>query len=243
LSSKSIEISDDEGGDQDSDYKGSPPPPSDIVDDTTSPDEEDIEESDEEDVKPTRKRKGSTQQKSSAAKRRKTASSDDDEAMGDGDSSDVSATSKKPKGAVGKGKGKTSKPQKQMKPKKETKPKKLREQSDPWKLKKTKPNDWTEVLCPPLEMFHFARKVVDEYTYLTGRALSMVTKISADRHWVLSGTPPTHNFAAVKFIAQFLNLHLGIDDEGDGHEKSQEMKKRRSEQTGTLSTIGDYFSV
>jgi len=85
-------------------------------------------------------------------------------------------------------------------------------------------------------MFHFARKVVDEYTYLDGKIHASVTRITADRHWVLSGTPPIHDFAAVKTIAAYLNLHLGIDDDNEG--KSVEVKKRRREQTGA-SIVSD----
>ena len=112
------------------------------------------------------------------------------------------------------------------------KPKELREAKDPWKLRGAAKRDWKQMQSPPREMFHFARKVVDEYTYLDGKIHSMVTRLSADRHWVLSGTPPIHDFAAVKTIAAHLNLHLGIDDDNEG--KSVEVKKRRREQTGTL---------
>ncbi len=111
------------------------------------------------------------------------------------------------------------------------KPKELREAKDPWKLRGAAKPDWKQMQSPPLEMFHFARKVVDEYTYLDGKIHSLVTRLSADRHWVLSGTPPIHDFAAVKTIAAHLNLHLGIDDDNEG--KSIEVKKRRREQTGT----------
>lgn len=83
--------------------------------------------------------------------------------------------------------------------------------------------------APPLEMFHFSRKVVDEYTYLDGKILAMVTNLTAERHWVLSGTPPVHDFAALKTISAFLNLHLGVDDDG---ENQAVVKKRRREQTG-----------
>ncbi|KAH9072095.1 hypothetical protein EDB83DRAFT_2361141 [Lactarius deliciosus] len=109
------------------------------------------------------------------------------------------------------------------------KPKELREAKDPWKLRGAAKRDWKQMQSPPMEMFHFARKVVDEYTYLDGKIHSLVTRLSADRHWVLSGTPPIHDFAAVKTIAAHLNLHLGIDDDNEG--KSIEVKKRRREQT------------
>jgi hypothetical protein len=111
------------------------------------------------------------------------------------------------------------------------KQKQRREDTDPWKLQSNPvKNDWTQMQAPPLEMFHFARKVVDEYTYLDGKILSMVTNINADRHWVLSGTPPIHDFGALKTIAAFLNLHLGVDDDAEG--QSSLIKKRRREQTG-----------
>ncbi len=109
--------------------------------------------------------------------------------------------------------------------------KQKRVDNDPWKLE-SKPvrKDWTQMRAPPLEMFHFARKVVDEYTYLDGKVHSLVTNLTAERHWVLSGTPPIHDFAALKTIAAFLNIHLGVDDDGEG--QSAEVKKRRREQTG-----------
>ncbi|PBK69223.1 hypothetical protein ARMSODRAFT_913635 [Armillaria solidipes] len=108
--------------------------------------------------------------------------------------------------------------------------KQKRVDNDPWKLE-SKPvrKDWTQMRAPPLEMFHFARKVVDEYTYLDGKVHSLVTNLTAERHWVLSGTPPIHDFAALKTIAAFLNIHLGVDDDGEG--QSAEVKKRRREQT------------
>jgi hypothetical protein len=117
-----------------------------------------------------------------------------------------------------------------------TKKQKRREDTDPWKLEsRAVQRDWTQMQAPPLEMFHFARKVVDEYTYLDGKILVMVTKITADRHWVLSGTPPIHDFSALKTISAFLNLHLGVDDDGEG--QSVQVKKRRREQTGEITMI------
>jgi hypothetical protein len=124
----------------------------------------------------------------------------------------------------------SSKPKKRKREEKPKKPKELREAKDPWKLRGAAKRDWKQMQSPPLEMFHFARKVVDEYTYLDGKIHALVTRITADRHWVLSGTPPIHDFGAVKTIAAHLNLHLGIDDDNEG--KSAEVKKRRREQTG-----------
>ncbi|KAI0675815.1 hypothetical protein C8Q78DRAFT_1006678 [Trametes maxima] len=128
---------------------------------------------------------------------------------------------------VGKGKKPAKKTKADAKPPKE---KKRREESDPWKLKSTAvKRDWRKMQAPPLEMFYFSRKIVDEYTYLDGKVLSMVTKLKADRLWVLSGTPPIHDFGALKTISAFLNIHLGIDDDNEG--QSVQVKKRKREQT------------
>ncbi|KAJ3818894.1 hypothetical protein EV361DRAFT_190497 [Lentinula raphanica] len=108
--------------------------------------------------------------------------------------------------------------------------KKQRVDIDPWKLGMGKVNrDWTEMQAPPLEMFQFARIVVDEYTYLDGKVYALVNNLTGERHWVLSGTPPVHDFGAVKTISAFLDVHLGIDDDGEG--QSAEVKKRKRERT------------
>jgi hypothetical protein len=134
----------------------------------------------------------------------------------------------------------SSKSKKRKREEKPKKPKELREAKDPWKLRGAAKRDWKQMMSPPLEMFHFARKVVDEYTYLDGKVHALVTRITADRHWVLSGTPPIHDFASVKTIAAHLNLHLGIDDDNEG--KSVEVRKRRREQTGASIAI-DWVSL
>lgn len=106
-----------------------------------------------------------------------------------------------------------------------------RADADPWKLgSRPVQREWTEMQAPPFEIFHFSRKVVDEYTYLDGKIHSLVTSLTAERQWVLSGTPPIHDFGALKTIAAFLDAHLGVDDDGEG--TSAEVKKRRREQTG-----------
>ncbi|KIP07147.1 hypothetical protein PHLGIDRAFT_431623 [Phlebiopsis gigantea 11061_1 CR5-6] len=106
--------------------------------------------------------------------------------------------------------------------------KRRREDADPWKLGSSAVRrDWTQMQAPPFEMFYFARKVVDEYTYLEGKTLSMISNITAERHWVLSGTPPVQDFGALKTISAFLAIHLGVDDDGEG----ESAKKRKREQT------------
>ena len=126
----------------------------------------------------------------------------------------------------------TKKPKKRKTGGDEEKPKKKRrEDFDPWKLKTSEVRkDWEQLRAPPLEIFHWARKVIDEYTYLEDAAqLPLIARLTADRHWVLSGTPPIHDFSALKTIAAFMNVHLGVDDDGEG--KSDRVKKRIREQT------------
>ena len=107
---------------------------------------------------------------------------------------------------------------------------KKRAWKDSWKLKSPiVRNNWRKMQAPPIEMFHFNRLVVDEYTYLEGKIHAVITSINADHRWVLSGTPPIHDFAAVKTIAVFLGIHLGVDDGDEGN--TEFVKRRKREQT------------
>ncbi|KIY49972.1 hypothetical protein FISHEDRAFT_40207 [Fistulina hepatica ATCC 64428] len=93
--------------------------------------------------------------------------------------------------------------------------------TDPWSLRSgAAQRDWKQMKAPPLEMFQWSRKVIDEYTYLQGDILSLATNLTADRHWVLSGTPPVHDFGAVKTIAVLLDIHLGVDDDAEGTKRA-----------------------
>lgn len=88
---------------------------------------------------------------------------------------------------------------------------------DVWKLNSSDvKRDWREMHCPPLHMFYWRRRVIDEYTYLGGRGRSAVGNIKSWSTWVLSGTPPVANFTEIKSIARLLHIHLGIDDDGEG---------------------------
>lgn len=177
-----------------------------------------VEESDEDlPKKKSRAKKPTKPAKKAPSRKRKMASSDVEMDMDDDNA-----------GAKGKGKKRKSDAAAENPAKK----RKLREDADPWKLETSAVRkDWKQMRSPPLEMFHFERLVIDEYTYLNGKILSMVSKLTASRRWVLSGTPPIHDFASLKTIAAFLDIHLGIDDDGEG--QSEQVKKRRREQTGT----------
>ncbi|EST09082.1 C-5 cytosine methyltransferase [Kalmanozyma brasiliensis GHG001] len=90
---------------------------------------------------------------------------------------------------------------------------------DPWGLGSASvQRDWHNMSCPPLEMFMWNRVIVDEFHYIgetMDRTLAGVTSLQARSKWILSGTPPTADFADVKSIAVFLNVHLGVDDDAD----------------------------
>ncbi|EPS37854.1 hypothetical protein H072_8336 [Dactylellina haptotyla CBS 200.50] len=81
-----------------------------------------------------------------------------------------------------------------------------------WKLRVGK-GDWTDLVCPPLELFFFNRLTLDEFTYCTGMPLEVIPNLLSSYRWVLSGTPPLGDFADVKKIARFLSIQLGIDDD------------------------------
>lgn len=135
-----------------------------------------------------------------------------------------------PKKAKGKAKGKGKKVA--------TKPAKA-ENPDPWGL--TSPavrKDWRHMKGPPLEMFFWNRVVVDEFHYISDRALPGITCLQARAKWVLSGTPPTHDFADIKSIAVFLNIHLGVDDDGETMRRS--LQKKRDKERTTAETFHSF---
>jgi hypothetical protein len=208
---------------QSSDYEESSAEEADSDEEQSAVSSDDGSVSSSKKLKPKVKAKSKAQVKSTSRKALALSSSDDTE----GDEMDVDdpPPQAKQKPTKRKAVDENERPAKKQK----------RVDSDPWKLE-SKPvqRDWTQMKAPPLEMFHFSRKVVDEYTYLDGKIHSLVTRIAAERHWVLSGTPPIHDFGALKTIAAFLNLHLGVDDDAEG--QSAEVKKRRREQTGRLLT-------
>lgn len=86
---------------------------------------------------------------------------------------------------------------------------------DPWCLKGTK--DYIKMRSPPLELFHWRRIIVDEFTYLLEkverqRPLTLVRKLSSEYRWYLSGTPRHENFDDISLLAKLLGVHLGVDE-------------------------------
>ncbi|KAJ3211992.1 hypothetical protein HDU67_004137 [Dinochytrium kinnereticum] len=125
---------------------------------------------------------------------------------------------------------KDEKPKKTAKGKSAADSKKPKTLADPWRLTYDEvKKDWKRLRCPPFEMFHWNRVVVDEFTYLEDRIHSAVVNLSSTFRWVLSGTPPLKDFLDIKSIAVFLGVHLGVDDETDFH--SAAAKRRRKEAT------------
>lgn len=120
-----------------------------------------------------------------------------------------------------------------------------RVEGDPWKLKSSAvKKDWRKMQAPPLEMFHFDRLVVDEYTYLKGQIHAGITCLKSKFRWVLSGTPPLDDFADVKTISVFLGIHLGIDDDMVGKvDNRKKIKKDRTGELQFLSCIPRFLSL
>ncbi|KAG5191770.1 hypothetical protein JKP88DRAFT_204605 [Tribonema minus] len=87
---------------------------------------------------------------------------------------------------------------------------------DPWGLariaREKRADVWRELASPPLEMFSWARVVVDEFTYLNERDRSAVQGMTAVHRWCLSGTPPVGSFDDIRGVAAFLGVHLGADE-------------------------------
>lgn len=73
-------------------------------------------------------------------------------------------------------------------------------------------DDFQSMRSPPLEMFHWKRIVIDEFTYLQDFDYCVSKAIVAENKWCLSGTPPLSDFNDVKTSAALLGVNLGVDD-------------------------------
>ncbi|EEH52499.1 SNF2 super family [Micromonas pusilla CCMP1545] len=72
--------------------------------------------------------------------------------------------------------------------------------------------DWTKTSSCPLELFHWRRVVVDEFTYLQQSDRCVVLGLKAEARWCLSGTPPVGAFSEIKDTAALLGTNLGSDE-------------------------------
>ena len=74
---------------------------------------------------------------------------------------------------------------------------------DPWGLSSARVRaDAGKMTCPPFELFHWERVVIDEFTYLEKNDRAAVQRLKATYRWVLSGTPPLRAFDDVKSISE-----------------------------------------
>ncbi|OJD37011.1 c-5 cytosine-specific dna [Diplodia corticola] len=91
--------------------------------------------------------------------------------------------------------------------------------------------DWERWEFPVFHQFKFNRVIIDEFHYLRDRDYTALVTLSADKRWILSGTPPLGDFADVKRFAAFLGVNLGIDWDTPGvitRENSKQMRKEKT---------------
>ncbi|KAB2572419.1 DNA repair protein RAD5 [Lasiodiplodia theobromae] len=92
-------------------------------------------------------------------------------------------------------------------------------------------DDWERWEFPVFHQFSFNRIIIDEFHYLRDRDYTALVTLSAEKRWILSGTPPLGDFADVKRFAAFLGVNLGIDLDTPGvitRENSKQMRKEKT---------------
>lgn len=94
-----------------------------------------------------------------------------------------------------------------------------------------KDHDWREMRYPFLHLFSFNRIVIDEYTYTGEERLISILSLHARSKWILSGTPAMGEFADIKSIARYLDIYLGVDDDGDVPTQNSRLKSIRKSYT------------
>ena len=70
---------------------------------------------------------------------------------------------------------------------------------------------WESMNCAVLELFKFARVIIDEYTYPASWIFTILRHLKAYSYFLLSGTPTTDKHSNVKRLAD-LHIHLGRED-------------------------------
>lgn len=116
---------------------------------------------------------------------------------------------------------------------------KARPVADVWGLK-SGIKKWQDLTCPPLEAFSWRRVIIDEFHYIAagnGKALASVRSFASNATWILSGTPPTSDFADIRDMASFLNVHLGVEDDSD---YANTTTRGRSSRTSTRSAVENF---
>lgn len=103
--------------------------------------------------------------------------------------------------------------------------------SDVWGLAGGKLGRWTDLTSPPLEAFAWRRVIIDEFHYIAadaGRVFSAVRSLTRQATWILSGTPKTNDFAEIRSMAAFLDVHLGVEDDADYRDASTRGRSSRN---------------
>ncbi|PWN17792.1 hypothetical protein BCV69DRAFT_285675 [Microstroma glucosiphilum] len=117
--------------------------------------------------------------------------------------------------------------------------------SDVWGLKKGLKR-WTDLTSPPLEAFAWRRVVIDEFHYIAaeaGRVFSAVRSLTAQATWVLSGTPKTNDFADIRSMAAFLNVHLGVEDDADYTDVTARGRTSRNKSRSDVERFRSFVEV
>jgi hypothetical protein len=68
--------------------------------------------------------------------------------------------------------------------------------------------DFTE---PVLQMFCFYRLIVDKYTYIKPQPLNVITQVTSQIRWALSGTPSLDSVSSVASLAGIIDVKLCVD--------------------------------
>ncbi|KAL9602375.1 MAG: hypothetical protein Q9179_002557 [Wetmoreana sp. 5 TL-2023] len=98
----------------------------------------------------------------------------------------------------------------------------------------------SEMHFPILQLFHFHRIVVDEFTYVPEVGQILIAAIPAERRWVASGTPKLGDIMDVKQVADFMKINLGEDDDTPHVIKEYNIRKLRGQQTDAEQFRGLY---
>ncbi|PWN24623.1 hypothetical protein BDZ90DRAFT_276289 [Jaminaea rosea] len=117
--------------------------------------------------------------------------------------------------------------------------------SDVWGIK-TGLKRWTDMTSPPLESFSWRRVIIDEFHYIAaeaGRVFSAVRSLTASSTWVLSGTPKTGDFADIRSMAAFLNVHLGVEDDADYADSSSRSRTSRNKARSNVERFRSFVEV
>ncbi|KAK4935324.1 hypothetical protein LTR10_023615 [Elasticomyces elasticus] len=67
-----------------------------------------------------------------------------------------------------------------------------------------------------LHMLQFRRVIIDEFTYIEGRTLLAILELIFSSMWLLSGTPPIHDFDGLNTMAKLMGTRISTYNENEG---------------------------